>query len=250
MVATGYDTPYGAFSRPLQFLRSHLWVGSCANVGCPSAMQDGAACLLRRHLSQPKLSASLSVAERKVFTDAYRRLTSRDPKYAWTSGQWMTERTGGSDVSLTETVATYQPEGASGIASKHGQIPLGPWSINGFKWFSSATDSEMTVLLARTAAGGLSTFLAPMRKHDPEATTLTGEPKDDGRALNGVRIQRLKNKFGTQSLPTAELVLENMRGWMIGQEGRGIPLRSAPSSPSPASIRLSRQSAAWAAASE
>ncbi|KAH0599908.1 hypothetical protein MHUMG1_02698 [Metarhizium humberi] len=222
MVATGYDTPYGAFCRPLQFLRTHLWVGSCANVGCPSAMQDGAACLLRRHLSHPELSAALSAAEKKVFTDAYKRLTSRDPKHAWTSGQWMTERTGGSDVSLTETVATYQPEGANGFASKQGQIPLGPWSINGFKWFSSATDSEMTVLLARTAAGGLSTFLAPMRKHDPEATTLTGEPKDDGRALNGVRIQRLKNKFGTQSLPTAELVLDNMRGWMVGREGRGI----------------------------
>lgn len=222
MVATGYDTPYGAFSRPLQFLRTHLWVGSCANVGCPSAMQDGAACLLRRHLTHPKLSAALSPEEKKVFENAYRRLTSRDPGYAWTSGQWMTERTGGSDVSLTETVATYQPEGAKGFASKQDQIPLGPWSINGFKWFSSATDSEMSVLLARTAAGGLSTFLAPMRKHDPQATTLTGEPKDDGRTLNGVRIQRLKNKFGTQSLPTAELVLEDMRGWKIGQEGRGI----------------------------
>ncbi|TWU79183.1 hypothetical protein ED733_008900 [Metarhizium rileyi] len=222
MVATGYDSPYGAFARPLQFLRTHLWVGSCANVGCPSAMQDGAACLLRRHLSHPKLSAALSPTEKKVFEDAYKRLTSRDPSYAWTSGQWMTERTGGSDVSLTETVATYQPDGANEFASKQDQIPLGPWFINGFKWFSSATDSDMSVLLARTAAGGLSTFLAPMRKHDPRATTLTGEPREDGKTLNGVRIQRLKNKFGTQSLPTAELVLENMRGWMIGQEGKGI----------------------------
>jgi alkylation response protein AidB-like acyl-CoA dehydrogenase len=185
-------------------------------------MQDGAACLLRRHLSHPKLAAALSPEEKKVFENAYKRLTSRDPGYAWTSGQWMTERTGGSDVSLTETVATYQPEGVDGFASKQDQIPLGPWSINGFKWFSSATDSEMSVLLAKTAAGGLSTFLAPMRKHDAQATTLTGEPKEDGRTLNGVRIQRLKNKFGTQSLPTAELVLENMRGWKIGQEGRGI----------------------------
>ncbi|OAA42087.1 acyl-CoA dehydrogenase [Metarhizium rileyi] len=222
MVATGYDSPYGAFARPLQFLRTHLWVGSCANVGCPSAMQDGAACLLRRHLSHPKLSAALSPTEKKVFENAYKRLTSRDPSYAWTSGQWMTERTGGSDVSLTETVATYQPDGANEFASKQDQIPLGPWFINGFKWFSSATDSDMSVLLARTAAGGLSTFLAPMRKHDPRATTLTGEPREDGKTLNGVRIQRLKNKFGTQSLPTAELVLENMRGWMIGQEGKGI----------------------------
>ncbi|KAG5951688.1 hypothetical protein E4U53_002501 [Claviceps sorghi] len=227
MVATGYDTSssYGAYSRPLQFLRTHLWIGSCANVGCPSAMQDGAACLLRRHLMHNESSAALSADERKVFEGAYRRLTSRQPGYAWTSGQWMTERTGGSDVSLTETVATRDcstAAAAAGVASKEDQIPLGPWTINGFKWFSSATDSEMAVLLARTAAGGLSAFLAPMRKHDAHATTLAGAPDDNGQVLNGVRIQRLKNKFGTQSLPTAELILENMRGWLIGQEGRGI----------------------------
>lgn len=181
-------------------------------------MQDGAASLLRRHLATAKLSEN----ERKVFEDAYCRLTSRDPTYAWTSGQWMTERTGGSDVSLTETTATYKPEREGALASKDNQTPLGPWSINGFKWFSSATDSNMTILLARTANGGLSAFFAPMRRHDPSATTLTGLPNPDGSRLNGVRIQRLKNKFGTQSLPTAELVLEDMRGWLIGQEGKGI----------------------------
>ncbi|KAL6807145.1 acyl-CoA dehydrogenase/oxidase C-terminal [Trichoderma sp. SZMC 28013] len=219
IVATGYDTPYGAFSRPLQFLRLHLWEASSANVTCPSAMQDGAAALLRRHLA----SRRISEAERKVFEDAYRRLISRDPSVAWTSGQWMTERSGGSDVSQTETVATYQPEEAEGaLASREGKIPLGPWSINGFKWFSSATDSNMTILLARTSQGGLSTFFAPMRRHDPTAKTMTGHPKANGSRLNGVWIQRLKNKLGTQSLPTAELVLEDMRGWKIGEEGKGI----------------------------
>ncbi|UKZ72987.1 hypothetical protein TrVFT333_000625 [Trichoderma virens FT-333] len=190
IVATGYDTPYGAFSRPLQYLRLHLWEASSANVTCPSAMQDGAAALLRRHLA----SRRISEAERKVFEDAYRRLISRDPSVAWTSGQWMTERSGGSDVSQTETIAEYQPEEAEGaLASREGKIPLGPWSINGFKWFSSATDSNMTILLA-----------------------------PNGTRLNGVWIQRLKNKLGTQSLPTAELVLEDMRGWKIGEEGKGI----------------------------
>lgn len=219
IVATGYDTPYGAFSRPLQYLRLHLWEASSANVTCPSAMQDGAAALLRKHLARRHLTED----ERKVFEDAYRRLISRDPSVAWTSGQWMTERSGGSDVSQTETIALYQPAEAEGaLASKEGKIPLGPWSIHGFKWFSSATDSNMTVLLARTSKGGLSTFLAPMRRHDPTAKTMTGHPKSDGTRLNGVWIQRLKNKLGTQSLPTAELVLEDMRGWMIGEEGRGI----------------------------
>ena len=30
--------------------------------------------------------------------NAYNNLTSRNPKIFWTSGQWMTERKGGSDV--------------------------------------------------------------------------------------------------------------------------------------------------------
>jgi alkylation response protein AidB-like acyl-CoA dehydrogenase len=39
---------------------------------------------------------------------------------------------------------------------------------------------------------------------------------------NGIYIQRLKNKFGTKSLPTAELELRNTRAHLIGTEGRGI----------------------------
>ncbi|CEI67135.1 hypothetical protein FVEN_g11023 [Fusarium venenatum] len=219
-VAAGYDTEHGPFARAYQFLRIQLWTPSCANVGCPSAMQDGAARLLQTHLKSPELSKYLTDTQRRVFENAFQHLISRDSSYAWTSGQWMTERTGGSDVSLTETTAITASD--IGLASKIEDIPLGPWSISGFKWFSSATDSRMTVLLARTSKGGLSTFIAPMYKHDPHATTVTGLSKENGEKLNGVRIQRLKNKSGTQSLPTAELVLEDMRAWLVGQEGRGI----------------------------
>ncbi|KAH7326150.1 acyl-CoA dehydrogenase/oxidase [Stachybotrys elegans] len=216
-VGVGYDKNLGPFARPLEFLRLHLWEGSCANVTCPSAMQDGAARLLQLHLTVPDLTNKLTTAQRMVFGDAFARLTSSTLGYAWTSGQWMTERSGGSDVSQTETVATYQPNEDVSPATQ------GPWSISGFKWFSSATDANMTVLLARTRPDlGLSAFVAPLRLPDHNATTLAGSPRADGTRLNGVYISRLKNKFGTQSLPTAELVLKDMRGWMIGQEGRGI----------------------------
>ncbi|ETO19212.1 hypothetical protein RFI_18018, partial [Reticulomyxa filosa] len=45
--------------------------------------------------------------------EAYERVTSRDPTHFWTSGQWMTERGGGSDVSNngTKTIAKVQPDG-------------------------------------------------------------------------------------------------------------------------------------------
>jgi hypothetical protein len=38
--------------------------------------------------------------------------------------------------------------------------------------------------------------------------------KPDGQ-LNGVRVHRLKNKFGTKGLPTAELELDGMKATMV-----------------------------------
>lgn len=187
-------------------------------------MQDGASRLLHRQLTGQ--GRRLDQTERKVFENAFAHLTSRDPTKAWTSGQWMTERPGGSDVSKTETIASYAPlkpsDGSSTQCNPAEDIPLGPWTISGFKWFSSATDSNMTILLAQTAPGkGLSAFYAPMRRWNP-TLAVSASGKKGGMELNGVRIARLKNKMGTKSLPTAELELDGMRGWLIGEEGKGI----------------------------
>jgi alkylation response protein AidB-like acyl-CoA dehydrogenase len=93
------------------------------------------------------------------------------------------------------------------------------WSIKGFKWFSSATTADMTMLLARTVdpktntvkpgSKGLSLYLAELRKSDG--------------TLNGVRVHRLKDKYGTKALPTAELELVDMKATQIGKTGRGVP---------------------------
>jgi alkylation response protein AidB-like acyl-CoA dehydrogenase len=70
--------------------------------------------------------------------EAFSRLTSRDKNKFWTSGQWMTERKGGSDVAAgTETVATEV------------DIIQNLYNLNGYKWFSSATDADMAITLAR-----------------------------------------------------------------------------------------------------
>ncbi|MCJ1245498.1 hypothetical protein MMC30_002702 [Trapelia coarctata] len=138
--------------------RYHIFSASSAYVICPSAMTDGAASLLQRNLSSPSLPPST----RPVLHSAFQRLVSRDPREAWMSGQWMTERSGGSDVSGTETVAVRALEGESGRGVDG--APLGPWRVSGVKWVSSATDADMCVLLARTAGGGLSAFYAPMRR--------------------------------------------------------------------------------------
>ncbi len=199
-------------------LRFHLWEASAASTTCPGAMTDGATRLLQRHLGG---ASTLDAAQRRVFQNAYDRLTSRDPQRAWTSGQWMTERPGGSDVSQTETVARFVG-GSAGVDTDG--LPLGPWSVDGFKWFSSATDAGMAILLARTHPDkGLSAFFAPMRRRRavPSTTTKTAGAEDDTE-LNGVRIQRLKDKSGTRPVPTAELELRGLRAWLVGREGDGI----------------------------
>ncbi|KAJ4350483.1 uncharacterized protein N0V89_009104 [Didymosphaeria variabile] len=142
------------------------------------------------------------------------------------------------DVSGTETVATrLTPQDIERELGDNGGsnadavgMPLGPWKIDGFKWFSSATDSEMSVLLARTAKGGLSAFYMPMRRlvgnRDTRNDAIYGDVTPSTE-LNGVRIQRLKNKLGTKSLPTAELELKGARAWLIGTEGQGVKEISA-----------------------
>ena len=211
VVALGYEPKIDGEvynNRVYQYLKYHLWTGSSAMVTCPSAMTDGAAKLLARHLDGEN---------GKIFTEARKRLISREPGYAWTSGQWMTERKGGSDVRGTETVARmltgHEKEESDGLDAAG--FPLGPWRSDGFKWFSSATDADMTVLLAKTGTdGSVSAFYAPLRRQIKGA--------DGETELNGVRIQRLKNKLGTKTLPTAELEIKGMRGYLIGEEGQGV----------------------------
>src|SRR6476660_6066389 len=92
IVATAYERAHGWYSRLDQFSRLYLFAPSSALYSCPLAMTDGAA----RFLEVYGDDASHSVFE---------HLTSRDPDQFWTSGQWMTERTGGSDVGSTTTTA-------------------------------------------------------------------------------------------------------------------------------------------------
>ncbi len=234
IVSVAYDRSHTFFNRRIhQFVNGHIWGPTGTMTGCPQSMTDGAATLLYNHLND---SDGDQPGRKAVFEEAYRRLISRDPKIAWTSGQWMTERTGGSDVSGTETVANrmtpqeLQAESQVGRDVDADGMPLGPWRIDGFKWFSSATDSEMSVLLARTSKGGLSAFYIPMRRRVGKSTPSAGiinEESPPRSELNGVRIQRLKNKLGTKSLPTAELELKGARGWLIGTEGQGVKEISA-----------------------
>ncbi len=190
MVAIGYERKYGEYSRIYQFVKLYLFHPSSAVYTCPLAMTDGAARLLEIY------------GDESLKNNAYKHLTSRVPGEFWTSGQWMTERTGGSDVGRTETIARFEDGG---------------YKLYGTKWFTSATTSQMAITLARiedeqgnTIPGsrGLSLFYL-------EVYTQKGQ-------LNSITIHRLKNKLGTKALPTAELTLNGTNARLIGDIGGGV----------------------------
>ncbi|KAJ5121755.1 hypothetical protein N7526_008692 [Penicillium atrosanguineum] len=204
IVSAGYDLALGLERRTVQYALNYLYAPSSGLYSCPISMTDGAAFILSSKIH--------NLPSTHPFQVAYKNLTSEKDDH-WTSGQWMTERAGGSDVQNTETWATYSP---LTTPSKLDPLGAGDYLINGFKFFSSATDAKVALLLAKTPSGKLSTFLAPLRK------TVSGNDGTTRQVSNGVRIHRLKNKLGTKELPTAELELKDMRAHLVGEIDQGI----------------------------
>ena len=116
------------------------------------------------------------------------RLTLPDYERGALAGMAMTEKQGGSDVRANTTRAEQNGD---------------TWEITGHKWFCSYPSCDVFLTLAQAPAG-LSCFLIEGR--DP-----------------GFRIERLKDKLGTRSLPSSEVELQRVRGRLVGEEGRGIP---------------------------
>jgi alkylation response protein AidB-like acyl-CoA dehydrogenase len=184
LVAVAYEGKYGRHARVIQAALANLYDPVSAVATCPLVMTDGAAWLLRTH-------------DRALWDRYGARLTARHD--AITSGQWMTETAGGSDVSQVATTATPGEDGT--------------FRLNGIKWFTSAMSSDLAMVLARPdgeapGAAGLSLFLLELRQPDG--------------SWNGLQVRRLKEKMGTRALPTAELYLCNARAVPVGGLGHGV----------------------------
>lgn len=125
------------------------------------------------------------------------RLTARGGD-VWQGATWMTEAGGGSD--LGANVKSVARRGTDG------------WRLTGEKYFASNVGAELAVVAARPEGAppgvrGLALFLLPRRR-------------GDGR-LN-YHIRRLKDKTGTRSVPTGEVVLSESEAWLLGSEKTGI----------------------------
>jgi acyl-CoA dehydrogenase len=185
LVATAYERRNDRHARVEQFAKVYLFHPSSDVYTCPLAMTDGAARTL------------IDSGNQVLIAKALPHLVSRDPASFWTSGQWMTETTGGSDVGRSQTRAIRED---------------GLWRLYGRKWFTSAVTSQMALTLARPEGNppggkGLAMFYVELR--------------DDQGRLNHLRVDRLKDKLGTRKVPTAELALEGTRAELVGAPAGG-----------------------------
>lgn len=126
------------------------------------------------------------------------KMLSTDMSQLWKGTQWMTERAGGSDVGVLETVAREEN---------------GVWRLYGDKWFASHTDAHIALVLARpegapSGNAGIALFALP--RYLPDGSR------------NKYRIVRMKEKLGTKSLATCEVVLEGAEAYLVGNQNQGL----------------------------
>jgi putative acyl-CoA dehydrogenase len=165
-----------------------VWGAVDAGHQCPISMTYAAV---------PALREDAEVAARYVDKLAARgydpSFRAPEEKQFLTAGMSMTEKQGGSDVRANTTTAVPQPDGT--------------YVINGHKWFTSAPMGDILLTLANTPAG-VTCFVLP--RVLPDGT------------VNGLRLQRLKNKLGNHSNASSEVEYVNAVGWRLGDEGRGV----------------------------
>jgi alkylation response protein AidB-like acyl-CoA dehydrogenase len=180
----GWPKPYPSIAKhAFTFLFNQTEFG----LGCPINVTDSGVHIIRMF------------ADDAFKGEVLDRMTTTDVDALWQAAQFMTEKEGGSDVGRATTTARRDESGA--------------WRIHGDKWFCSNADAEVILLLARPEGAqqgtrGLGLFA--VRRHLPD-----GSP-------NNFRIARLKDKLGTRSMASGEIILEGAIATPIGPLDRGF----------------------------
>jgi acyl-CoA dehydrogenase len=181
--ALGMDRPLPAVAK---YALQYLFVQAEFGLMCPISVTDTSIHLVRKFAS-PELREYLLP-----------KMLSDDIATLWKGTQFMTERSGGSDVGAIETTARCED---------------GVWRLYGDKWFCSHADADVALLLARpegaaSGTAGLALFALPRRLKDG--------------CRNAYRIVRLKDKLGTRSMASGEILLEGAVAYLVGDAGRGL----------------------------
>jgi alkylation response protein AidB-like acyl-CoA dehydrogenase len=181
--ALGMDRPLPAVAK---YALQYLFVQAEFGLMCPISVTDTSVHLIRKFASDELKEYLLP------------KMLSGDVATMWKGTQFMTERAGGSDVGAIETTARLED---------------GEWRLYGDKWFCSHADADVALMLARpegarAGTGGLALFALPRRL------------KDGSR--NAYRIVRLKDKLGTRSMASGEILLEGAVAYLVGDAKRGL----------------------------
>ncbi|WP_431962352.1 acyl-CoA dehydrogenase family protein [Nocardia sp. bgisy134] len=166
-----------------------VWSQVDAGHGCPISMTYAVVPALRANAELAAQYEPLLVAKEY---DPGLRVPST--KRGLIAGMSMTEKQGGSDVRANTTTAV--------------PVADGTYRLTGHKWFTSAPMSDLFLVLAQ-APGGLSCFFVP--RVLPDGTR------------NTFNLQRLKDKLGNHSNASSEVEYDDTVGWLVGEEGRGVP---------------------------
>jgi acyl-CoA dehydrogenase len=177
----------GRVPHVVKYALSYLFAQSEFGLLCPVNMTDSTARMLSRFGSHELRARYLP------------RLTAATLGDLWQGTQWMTEKTGGSDVGVLTTIARRDADGT--------------WRLWGDKWFASNANADVALTLARpegAPAGtrGLGLFLVP--KHLPDGSK------------NAWTINRLKDKLGSRSMATGEVTYAGAVAYVVGDVGRGF----------------------------
>jgi len=179
----GFDAPLPPVAK---YVFQYLFVQAEFGLMCPISVTDTSTHLVAKFGSEELKNLLLP------------RMLSTDPVRQWKGTQFITEKTGGSDVGALETVARRERS---------------QWRLYGEKWFCSHADADVALMLARpegAPAGtrGLALFALPRRL-------------EDGRR-NAYRIVRLKDKLGTRSMASGEIKLEGAVAYPVGDLASGF----------------------------
>ncbi|MGI9524671.1 MAG: acyl-CoA dehydrogenase family protein [Hyphomicrobiaceae bacterium] len=169
----------------VKYIFQYLFTQAEFGLMCPISVTDTSALLIARYADEDTKQRFLP------------GMLSQDMSQILKSAQFMTEKTGGSDVGNIELQA--RREG-------------GAWRLYGEKWFCSCADGDVALLLARpegAAVGTIGLGLFAMPRHLDNGTR------------NSYRIVRLKDKLGTRSMASGEIVFDGAIAYPLGEVGPG-----------------------------
>ncbi|WP_169542837.1 acyl-CoA dehydrogenase family protein [Sneathiella aquimaris] len=159
---------------------------------CPISATETTAMLINRY------------GDEKIRELFFNKMVSQDMDQLLKGGQFMTEKPGGSDVSNTALQARFED---------------GEWRVYGEKWFCSCADADVILMLARpegapSGNAGIGLFALPRHLEDG--------------SRNRYRLVRLKNKMGSKSMASAEIIFEGATVYPLGDvgahENRGLKM--------------------------